>query len=239
MIAVQWQAAWDAVIHHPLFGVAITLAAFQLAYAAYEKTRWVYLQPVLVSMVMVIGILLVCGLSYDEYRGSAQMLTVLLGPATVALAVPLYLNLRRIRELFGPIMLTLLLAGTGATALGLALAWAFGADQMILMTLAPKSVTSPIAMLVAEQIGGVVALAAVFVMITGIIGAIVGPELLRRFGVLHPAARGMALGLTAHAVGTAQALQEGDECGAFAALAMSLMGVMTAVLLPLAVLLLS
>lgn len=239
MIAVQWQAAWDAVIPHPLFGVAITLAAFQLAYAAYEKTRWVYLQPVLVSMVMVIGILLVCGLSYDEYRGSAQMLTVLLGPATVALAVPLYLNLRRIRELFGPIMLTLLLAGTGATALGMALAWAFGADQMILMTLAPKSVTSPIAMLVAEQIGGVVALAAVFVMITGIIGAIVGPELLRRFGVLHPAARGMALGLTAHAVGTAQALQEGDECGAFAALAMSLMGVMTAVLLPLAVLLLS
>ncbi|WP_181298005.1 LrgB family protein [Pseudomonas sp. Q2-TVG4-2] len=239
MIAVQWQAAWDSVIHHPLFGVTITLAAFQLAYAAYEKTRWVFLQPVLVSMLMVVGTLLVCGLSYDEYRGSAQMLTVLLGPATVALAVPLYLNLRRIRELFGPIMLTLLLAGTGATALGMALAWVFGADQMILMTLAPKSVTSPIAMLVAEQIGGVVALAAVFVMITGIIGAIVGPELLRRFGVLHPAARGMALGLTAHAVGTAQALQEGDECGAFAALAMSLMGVMTAVLLPLAVLLLS
>src|SRR3546814_3263064 len=80
----------------------------------------------------------------------------------------------------------------------MALAWAFGADDMILMTLAPKSVTSPIAMLVAEQIGGVVALAAVFVMITGVLGAIFGPELLRRFGVQHPAARGIALGLTAH-----------------------------------------
>ena len=239
MIELQWQAAWAAVIHHPLFGVAITLGAFQLAYAAYERTRWVFLQPVLVSMIVVIGTLLLCGVRYEEYRTSAQMLTVLLGPATVALAVPLYLNLRRIRELFGPIMLTLLLAGTGATALGMALAWAFGTDPMILMTLAPKSVTSPIAMLVAEQIGGVVALAAVFVMITGILGAIIGPELLRRFGVQHPAARGMALGLTAHAVGTAQALQEGDECGAFAALAMSLMGVLTAVLLPLAVLLLS
>lgn len=239
MIAMQWQAAWDAVIYHPLFGVAITLAAFQLAYAVYEKTRWVFLQPVLVSMLLVVGTLVLCGLSYDEYRDSAQMLTVLLGPTTVALAVPLYLNLRRIRELFGPIMLTLLLAGTGATALGMALAWVFGADPVILMTLAPKSVTSPIAMLVAEQIGGVVALAAVFVMITGIVGAIIGPELLRRFGVQHPAARGLALGLTAHAVGTAQALQEGEECGAFAALAMSLMGVMTAVLLPLAVLLLS
>jgi len=234
-MSVQWEAAWQAVIHHPLFGVAITLAAFQLSYAAYEKTRWVFLQPVLVSMLMVVGVLLACGLGYEDYRLRAQMLTVMLGPATVALAVPLYLNLRRIRELFGPIMITLLVGGITATALGMALARAFGADRMVLMTLAPKSVTSPIAMLVAEQIGGVVALAAVFVMITGILGAIFGPELLRRFGVQHPAARGMALGLTAHAVGTAQALQESEECGAFAALAMSLMGVLTAVLLPLAV----
>jgi len=238
MIELHWQAAWEALIHHPLFGVAITLAVFQLAYAAYEKTRWVFLQPVLVSMTLIVGILLLCGIDYDEYRISAQWLTLLLGPATVALAVPLYLNLRRIRELFGPIVITLLVAGVFATALGMALAWAFGADDMILMTLAPKSVTSPIAMLVAEQIGGVVALAAVFVMITGVLGAIFGPELLRRFGVQHPAARGVALGLTAHAVGTAQALQESDECGAFAALAMSLMGVMTAVLLPLVVALL-
>ncbi|QPI11795.1 LrgB family protein [Stutzerimonas stutzeri] len=235
---MHWHAAWQALIHHPLFGVGITLAAFQLAFAAYEKTRWVFLQPVLVSMLLVVGILLLCGIDYAEYRISAQWLTLLLGPATVALAVPLYLNLRRIRELFGPIVITLLVAGVFATALGMALAWAFGADEMILMTLAPKSVTSPIAMLVAEQIGGVVALAAVFVMITGVLGAILGPELLRRFGVQHPAARGIALGLTAHAVGTAQALQESDECGAFAALAMSLMGVMTAVLLPLAVALL-
>ncbi|EXF43930.1 LrgB family protein [Pseudomonas sp. BAY1663] len=238
MMQLHWHAAWQALIHHPLFGVGITLVIFQLAYAAYEKTRWVFLQPVLVSMTLIVGVLLLCGLDYAEYRISAQWLTILLGPATVALAVPLYLNLRRIRELFGPIVITLLVAGTFATALGMALAWAFGADEMILMTLAPKSVTSPIAMLVAEQIGGVVALAAVFVMITGVLGAILGPELLRRFGVQHPAARGIALGLTAHAVGTAQALQESDECGAFAALAMSLMGVMTAVLLPLAVALL-
>ena len=133
--------------------------------------------------------------------------------------------------------LVLLLAGVLATVLGIALAWAFGAEQIMLMSMAPKSVTSPIAMLVANQIGGIAALAAVFVMITGIIGAIVGPSLLKRFGVQHPAALGMALGMTAHAVGTARALQEGEECGAFSALAMSLMGVFTAVLLPLAILL--
>lgn len=234
----DWQGAWQALTHHPLFGIGITLGAYQLAMAAYERTRWVFLQPVLVSMLTVIGILLLCGLSFAEYRSSVAALTLLLGPATVALAVPLYLNLRRIRQLFWPIILTLLVAGTFATVLGAGLAWLFGAERPMLMSMAPKSVTSPIAMLVADQIGGIAALAAVFVMITGVIGAIVGPSILRLCRVHHPAAQGMALGITAHAVGTARALQESDECGAFAALAMSLMGVITAVLLPLAIVLL-
>jgi predicted murein hydrolase (TIGR00659 family) len=228
-------AAWQAVIHHPLFGVGITLAAYQLALAAYEKTRWVFLQPVLLSMLAVIGVLLACGLSYAEYQHSTQLLIILLGPATVALAVPLYVNLRRIRQLLWPTLLTLLCAGVLATALGMLLAWLFGAERMILMAIAPKSVTTPIAMLVAEQIGGVAALAAVFVLITGVLGGMCGPELLRCIGVRHPAAVGMALGLTAHAVGTARALQESEESGAFAALAMSLMGMTTAVFLPLLV----
>lgn len=150
--------------------------------------------------------------------------------------MPLYLNLRRIRQLFWPVVLTLAIGGLFATLAGVGLAWWFGADDMVLMTLLPKSVTSPIAMLVAEQIGGVAALAAVFVLITGVLGAIFGPPLLSWIGVRHPAARGMALGITAHAVGTAQALQESEETGAFSALAMSVLGAATAILLPLAVL---
>ncbi|KIH81586.1 LrgB family protein [Pseudomonas batumici] len=232
---LDWQGAWAAVIHHPLFGIGITLGAYQLVLAGFEKTRWIFLQPVLASMALVVGILLLCDLSYAEYRRSTEILGILLGPATVALAVPLYLNLRRIRQLFWPIFTTLVVGGVLATGLGVLLGWLFGADHMILMTMAPKSVTSPIAMLVAEQIGGVAALAAVFVLITGVIGAIAGPWLLTRLGVQSPEARGMALGMTAHAVGTSVALQESEECGAFAALAMSLMGVATAVLLPLAV----
>ncbi|HEX8593607.1 MAG TPA: LrgB family protein [Pseudomonas sp.] len=232
---MDWHGAAMSVIHHPLFGIAITLGAYQLVLAGYEKTRWVFLQPVLVSMLVVIAVLLGCGLSYAEYRKSTEILSILLGPATVALAVPLFLNLRRIRQLLWPTLTTLVLGGVFATGLCVFLGWLFGADHMILMTMAPKSVTSPIAMLVAEQIGGVAALAAVFVLITGVIGAIFGPGLLTFVGVNSPAARGMALGLTAHAVGTSAALQEGEECGAFAALAMSLMGVATALFLPLAV----
>ncbi len=235
----DFAGAWQALIHHPLFGVGVTLGAYQLALAAYEKTRWFFLQPVLVSMLAVIGVLVACGLSYDEYKVSAQALTIFLGPATVALAVPLFLNLKRIRQLFWPTLLTLLIGGVVATGMGVLLAWWFGADHMMLMSMAPKSVTSPIAMLVADQIGGIAALAAVFVLITGVIGAILGPELLRRIGVRHPAAQGLAMGMTAHAVGTSRALQEGEECGAFAALAMSLMGVGTAVALPLVVALFS
>ncbi len=234
-MSADWQAAWQAVIHHPLFAFGLTLGSYQLAMAAYERTRWVFLQPVLVSMALVIGSLWLLDIGFEEYRRHSELLTLFLGPATVALAVPLFMNLKRIRLLFWPVLITLVLAGVVATVLGVGLGWLFGVDQQMLMTLAPKSVTSPIAMLVAAEIGGVAALAAGFVLLTGVLGAMFGPELLRLIGVRHPAAHGMALGLAAHAVGTARALQEGEECGAFAALSMSLMGVATAVVLPLVV----
>ena len=232
---LDFSAAWQALIHHPLFGLGITLAVYQLAVVAYERTRWIFLQPVLFSMVVLVALLLLSGLDYAEYSASVSPLILLLGPSTVALAVPLYLNLRRIRQLLVPILVTLLVAGVFATVSGVLLAWLLGAERLVLMTLAPKSVTSPIAMLVADEIGGVAALAAVFVMITGVLGAMFGPALLDLCRVGHPAARGMAMGMTAHAVGTSRALQESEECGAFSALAMSLMGVATAVLLPLLV----
>ena len=116
-MSLDWHGAVEAVIHHPLFGIGITLGAYQLVLAAFEKTRWMFLQPVLVSMLLVIGVLLGCGLSYAEYRKSTEILSILLGPATVALAVPLYLNLRRIRQLFWPILTTLVVGGVLATSL--------------------------------------------------------------------------------------------------------------------------
>ena len=127
---LDWHGAWLAVTHHPLFGAGVTLGAYQLAIALYERTRLVFLQPVLVSTLLVIGILLFCGLTFTEYKTSAEALTLFLGPATVALAVPLYLNLRRIRQVFWPTVLTLLVAGVVATVLGVALAWLLGAEPV-------------------------------------------------------------------------------------------------------------
>ncbi|BBP85155.1 MULTISPECIES: LrgB family protein [unclassified Pseudomonas] len=225
-------ALLPGVSDHPLFHLALTLGAYQLALLLFEKTRSVLAQPVLVATLLVVAALLACGIDYATYRSASSMLWLLLGPATVALAVPLYLNLPRIRQLFWPVLIALAVGGTVTLALTLLLAHLLGAGHAMLMTLAPKSVTSPIAILVAEQLGGSASLTAVFVMITGVLGAALGPALLRLARVTHPAARGLALGLSAHAVGTAQALQESSETGAFAALAMSLAGVATAVLLP-------
>ncbi|MFF7706218.1 LrgB family protein [Pseudomonas sp. NPDC007930] len=234
-MSLQWAAAWAAIVHHPLFALGVTLAAYQLALKAFEATRWVVLQPVLLSVLVVVGVLALCRIELAEYQHNTEIMGILLGPATVALAVPLYLNLRRIRQLLWPTLATLVLGGTFATGSGLLLGAWLGADQPLLMTLAPKSVTSPIAMLVAEQLGGVPGMAAVFVLITGVVGAIVGPGLLTLLKVEAPEARGLALGISAHAVGTSVALAEGETCGAFAALGMSLMGVLTAVALPLAI----
>ncbi|MFN3581884.1 MAG: LrgB family protein, partial [Pseudomonas sp.] len=168
-------AAWQAMFAHPLFWVGITLAAYQTGVTLYERSRLAICHPVLVSIVLIIGLLWILGGDVDIYRQSVTPLLVLLGPATVALAVPLYLNLRRIRQFFWPVMLTLIVGGLFATLSTILIAWALGIEEMLVLTMAPKSVTTPIAMLVAEQMGGVAALAAVFVMITAVIGALFGP----------------------------------------------------------------
>ncbi len=217
---------------HPLFAIALTLAAFLIAAWLYRRSGWLVLQPVLVSVTLIVATLLLFGVDYATYRAGAEPVAWLLGPATVALAVPLQHNIKRIRQLFWPVMITLTAGGVLSVALTLAIGWAMGADWSVVMSLAPKFVTMPIAMPVAEQIGGVASLAAVMVMLTGVIGTAMGPLLLRWAGVDHPAARGLSYGINAHAIGTAHALQERRGGGAFAALAMSLFGVFVALLLP-------
>ena len=226
-------AIWTAIVGHPLFVLGLTLLAYQLALELYQRSRWLLAQPVLVATLLLVGALWACGIGYPRYRQESSLLWLLLGPATVALAVPLQQNLPRIRQLFWPVTIALLVGGTITVALTLGLAALFGADREMLMSLAPKSVTSPIAIALAEQMGGIPALTAVFVMITGVLGAVLGPLLLDRAGVTSPAARGLSLGLSAHAIGTAQALQEHPEAGGFAALAMSLARAFSALALPL------
>ena len=218
----------------PLPWLTLTLLAYLAAVWLYHKSgNSPYLIPVLPSVVVVVAVLLLTGTPYPVYFDHVQALYFLIGPATVALAVPLYGQLHSIRTMWRPLGVALLVGSSAAIVSAVLVAWALGGSLETVMSLAPKSATMPIALPVAERLGGLSSLAAVAVAITGILGAVVGRPVLNALGIENHAVRGFAVGLTAHAIGTARALQVSETAGAFSALAMGLNGIATAVLVPL------
>ncbi|WP_158890463.1 MULTISPECIES: LrgB family protein [unclassified Pseudomonas] len=216
-----------------LLALSLTLAAYQLALVLQQRLRLVMLQPVLITTAIVATVLLIGGIPYDRYRSASGMLSMLLGPTTVGLAVPLYKNVQRVTALCAPLLITLTVGGVVGVSLTLALGWLFGLPETLLMSLLPKSVTMPIALPLADHFGGVAPLTAVIVMLTGVISTTLALPLLKVFKVEDPAARGLTLGMNGHAIGTAHALRESQETAAFSALGMILLGIATALVLPL------
>ncbi len=195
------------------------------------------LNPVAVSVALVVAALAATGTSYEAYSQSTRGLQALLGPATVALAVPLYENLGKVRRAMVPLLAALLAGSATAVASAVLVARAFGAGAETVASLVPKSVTMPIAMAIADGIGGLASLAATFVMLTGIIGAIAAPPLFRLLAVRDERARGVVVGVAAHGIGMAQAFQSGPVTGTFAGVAMGLTGLLTALAVPLVLML--
>ena len=224
---------WVYLAASPLLGLTITLLAYVLALAVHQRYRRHPLtNPVLLAVVLLVTLLLLTDTPYPSYFAGAQFVHFLLGPATVALAIPLYAQLGRVRAMRWPVLLGLAAGALTAVVSAVGSAWLLGASVPPQLSLAPKSVTTPIAMAVAERIGGIASLTAVLVIVTGIVGAVIAPALFRLLRVQDHAIQGFALGVTAHGIGTARALQISEEAGAFAALAMGLNGVVTALLLP-------
>jgi len=225
---------WVSLSALPLLWVMVTLLAYQMASGIHRSSgRHPLANPVLISVTLVIGVLQLTDTPYQTYFDGVQWLHVLLGPATVALAVPLYAQIERLQTMLWPLMLTLLVGSVTAVGSAVAIGWACGAATDILLALAPKSVTMPIAMSLTAQMGGLASLTALTVTLTGISGALMARGLLQLMRIDDAAVHGFALGLTAHAIGTASALQVSASAGAFAALGMGLNGVATALLLPL------
>ena len=218
----------------PLPWLVLTMLVYMAAMAIYKKSgNRPMLIPVFTGVVVIVGILLVTGTSYETYRSGVALLGLMIGPATVALAIPLYAQRERIKELWLPISVALFVGCLVALLSALGIAWAFGGSQATLIAVAPKSATIPIALPMAERFGGTPSLAAVAVAITGISGTMMAPLLCRMLRLKDPAVEGFAIGLTAHAIGTARAIQFNPTAGAFSALAMGLNSVATAVLMPL------
>lgn len=226
---------WVYLAAEPLLWLTVTLAIFVVGTWVNAKLHGHPLaHPVLLAMLALIALLLVTGTSYDTYFEGAQFIHYLLGPATVALAIPLYDNLQQIRRLLAPLLLACLLGVTVAVSTAVGLAWLAGARDQTLLSIAPKSVTTPIAMGIAEQVGGLPSLAAGIVLVTGAVGAVAARPLFRLARIKDERAQGFALGIAAHGFGTAHALTISLRAGAFAGLGLGMAGLLTAFLLPLA-----
>jgi len=230
---------WVYLAEAPLLWLTLTLVAYLGGVWLNRKLNGNPLvHPVLVAMLVLISLLLLTGTSYDTYFEGAQFIHFLLGPATVALAIPLYDNLRQVRQLLWPLLLACVSGVTVAVGSAVGVAWLLGGRGETLLSLAPKSVTTPIAMGIAEQIGGLPSLAAGIVLVTGAVGAVAAGPLFRLAGITDERAQGFALGIAAHGFGTAHALTIGLRAGAFAGLGLGLAGLLTAFMLPLVVALL-
>lgn len=224
---------WVYLSTTPLLGLTLTLLAYQGAFWLYRRANHhPLLNPVMIAVTVLVLVLTLTGTPYQTYFDGAQFVHFLLGPATVALAIPLYAQWERLKGMLLPLLVTLVAGSLTAALSAVGIAALLGASRESVMSMAPKSVTMPIAMGVAERLGGLPSLTAVLVMSTGILGAVCARYIYRMLRIEDHAVRGFAIGIASHGIGTARAFQVSEQAGAFAALAMGLNGLLTAVMLP-------
>lgn len=229
---------WVYLSATPLFGLTATLVVYVLAQAAYAQwNQAAWANPVLWSVVLLASLLSLSGVDYPSYFSGAQFIHFLLGPAVVALAWPLWERRVELRQRWRGLLLAALLGGMAASGSALLLGWLVDLPHDVVLSLAPKSVTAPVAMGIADKIGGIPALAAVFAVVTGMVGALSGKLILDRLGVAKDSAgwmvHGFALGTAAHGIGAARALQVNASAGAYAGLALGLQVLLAALLIQL------
>ncbi len=221
-----------SLLEEPIFGIVLTLAAWQAANILRQRTSSALANPVLLSAAGIVLLLMAADIPYATYNAGAQYISFLLGPAVVALAVPLY-RYRDVLRRHGAALAGSVIAGGLVGIIAAAgMAALLGATGETVRSLAPKSVTTPIAIGIAGETGGLPSLTAAIVILTGMLGAVLGPPFLDALGVRSAFARGLALGTASHGIGTARAFEESEQTGALSSVAMVLNGVLTAAAVP-------
>ena len=217
----------------PLFWAALTIAAFLAGQQLYRRTgNNAFIPPILTGVVLVVSCLELSGVSYQTYMQGGHYLNLMLGPVVVMLAVPLYQFIHTMRKQWLRIALAVTLGSGTTIACAVLLAHFWIGDDAITRTIYTKSITTPVALAISEQVGGISALASAFVIITGILGALMIPPLLKTLRMDEPQALGLTLGICAHAIGTSRALELGPQQSAYAAMAMTLTATLHALVLP-------
>ena len=219
----------------PMFSLVLTLGAYQIGLFFQKKWRSPLCNPLLISVALIVAVLLVTGFSVEQYQVDMKIFSWLITPATVALAVPLYEHLQKLKKNLPAILAGVAAGAIAALASVFALCAVFSLDKQTTVSLLPKSITTAIGMAVSGQNGGIEALTSLVIAFTGIVGCVTGPILCKLLKLEHPVAQGVAFGTAAHVIGTAKASELGSIQGAVSSLSLAVAGILTALLFPLVV----
>lgn len=211
------------------FGVTVSLIGYGAGIMLKKKFKYAFLNPLLISIIFVIGVVMLCGVDYESYENSAQYLSYLLTPATVCLAVPLYQQMTLLKKNLAAVACGILAGVLASLGSVLLLAFLFGLEHDVYVTLLPKSITTAIGMGVSEELGGLVTITVAVIIVTGVIGNVIGETVCKLFRIYEPIAKGLALGTSSHAIGTAKALEMGEVEGAMSSLAIAVAGLLTVI----------
>ena len=218
---------------YDVFVLVLVVGIYLLSIKLHLKIRFPLLNPVLITILVLIGLLIILDVPYATFKKSSQMINFLLGPSVVALGYILHKQIHYLKGNVVSVLTSITVGAVVGIASILLVGKLFGADQTLIASLAPKSVTTPIAMALSESNGGIPALTAVVVVVAGVMGSIIAPPIMNWLGIKSPIAKGIALGASSHGVGTATAIQMGAIEGALSGLAIGIMGTITSLLLPL------
>lgn len=222
-------------INTPLFGITISLLAFEIGCFVYNKTKKAFFNPLFISQALIVIFMLKFHISLEAYNKGGQYISFFLGPATVILAVPLYKKIKLLKENSIPIIIGITLGSVLGMITIVLLSKLFGLDMVLKQSIMPKSVTVPIGVEISSQLGGIPSVTAAAIIITGILGAILGPTICKIFRIKDKVAIGIAMGTSSHAVGTTKAMEIGEVEGAMSSLSIGVAGLITVITAPIIV----
>lgn len=216
----------------PLFGILLSLIAFEIGVALHKKWRYSLVNPLLIANVLIIGFLCVTGTSYDTYKVGGDYISFFLDPVTVVLAVPLYKQIQNLKKYWVSILTGICVGSLTSIFCVITTSKIFGLSETLMLSILPKSITIPMGSVVSEQIGGIPSVTIIAITITGITGAVISPIVCKFFRIKNPVAQGVATGTASHALGTSRALEMGEVQGAMSSLSIGIAGVFTAIVAP-------
>ena len=223
----------NAIINSPLFGIFLTLVAFEAGVFVSKKFKYSFLNPLLIGNILIVGFLLITGISLESYNVGGDYISVMLSPATVVLAIPLYRQISKLRQFWKPILAGIFAGSLTSIACVILFSKLLGLSNTLMLSLLPKSVTIPMGSVISSQIGGIPSVTIIAITVTGITGAVAAPAVCRFCHIKHKVAQGIAIGTASHALGTTRAMEMGEVQGTMSSLAIGIAGLFTAVVAPL------